>query len=185
MSIHNSEGKELMSFPLTIGVVGSVFAPVLAAIGALAALIGDCMPCKPGTGFPIKFHELLGIYVVVGLKSAFRAFQNGYFCIHLNFIARMGHLFYGTKTTTTSKIVLVRVEIPNPRDEYKPGMQAWITLKSKARQTVAVPSNALLQGKDGAVVWVQNALGAFENRMVHTGVSNRDFTEITHGLTAG
>ncbi|MBK9338796.1 MAG: hypothetical protein IPM98_20590 [Lewinellaceae bacterium] len=64
-------------------------------------------------------------------------------------------------------------------------MQAWITLKSKTRQTVAVPSNALLQGKDGAVVWVQNALGAFENRMVHTGVNNRDFTEITHGLTAG
>ena len=42
ISIHDSEGKELMSFPLTIGVVGAVFAPVLAAIGALAALIGDC-----------------------------------------------------------------------------------------------------------------------------------------------
>ena len=35
-------GKELMSFPLTIGVVGAVLAPVLAAIGALAALIGEC-----------------------------------------------------------------------------------------------------------------------------------------------
>ncbi|MBL7798940.1 MAG: efflux RND transporter periplasmic adaptor subunit [Saprospiraceae bacterium] len=93
--------------------------------------------------------------------------------------------FINPNLETTSKIVLVRVQIPNPRGEYKPGMQAWITLKSKARQTVAVPSNALLQGKDGAVVWVQNALGAFENRMVHTGVSNRDFTEITHGLTTG
>lgn len=93
--------------------------------------------------------------------------------------------FINPNLETTSKIVLVRVEIPNPRGEYKPGMQAWITLKSKTRQTVAVPSNALLQGKDGAVVWVQNALGAFENRMVHTGVNNRDFTEITHGLTAG
>jgi Domain of unknown function (DUF4342) len=29
-------------FPLTAGVVGAVFAPVLAAIGALAALIKDC-----------------------------------------------------------------------------------------------------------------------------------------------
>lgn len=69
------------------------------------------MPCKSGTGFPIKFHELLGIYVVVGLKSTFRAFQNGYFCIHLNFIARMRHLFYGTKTTTATKMVAaVRAE---------------------------------------------------------------------------
>ena len=40
--IRNEEGKEIMSIPLTIGVVGAVFAPVLAAVGALAALLGDC-----------------------------------------------------------------------------------------------------------------------------------------------
>jgi hypothetical protein len=40
--IHDQSGKELMSFPLTIGVVGTLFAPVLAAIGAVAALIGEC-----------------------------------------------------------------------------------------------------------------------------------------------
>jgi hypothetical protein len=42
ITIKDKNGKELMSFPLTIGVVGAVFAPVLAAIGALAALIGEC-----------------------------------------------------------------------------------------------------------------------------------------------
>jgi len=42
ISIHDKAGKELMSFPLTFGVVGAVFAPVLAAIGAMAALIGEC-----------------------------------------------------------------------------------------------------------------------------------------------
>lgn len=42
ISIHDKTGKEIMSFPLTIGVVGAVLAPVLAAIGALAALIGEC-----------------------------------------------------------------------------------------------------------------------------------------------
>jgi hypothetical protein len=40
--IHDQSGKELMSFPLTVGVVGLVFAPVLAAVGALAALVGEC-----------------------------------------------------------------------------------------------------------------------------------------------
>ena len=40
--IHDSTGKELMSFPLTIGVVGTLLAPVLAAVGAMAALIGEC-----------------------------------------------------------------------------------------------------------------------------------------------
>ena len=42
ISIHDHTGKEIMSFPLTLGVVGTLIAPVLAAIGALAALIGDC-----------------------------------------------------------------------------------------------------------------------------------------------
>ena len=42
ISIHDKSGKEIMSFPLTVGVVGAVFAPVLAAVGALAALVGEC-----------------------------------------------------------------------------------------------------------------------------------------------
>ncbi|HVZ97878.1 MAG TPA: DUF4342 domain-containing protein [Chitinophagaceae bacterium] len=42
ITIHDKDGKELMTFPLTLGVVGALIAPVLAAIGALAALIGEC-----------------------------------------------------------------------------------------------------------------------------------------------
>jgi hypothetical protein len=42
ITIHDKDGKELMSFPVTIGVIGALFAPVLAAIGALAALVTEC-----------------------------------------------------------------------------------------------------------------------------------------------
>ncbi len=42
ITIHDKAGKEIMSFPLSIGVVGAVFAPILAAVGALAALVGEC-----------------------------------------------------------------------------------------------------------------------------------------------
>ncbi len=42
ITIISKNGKEIMNFPLTIGVAGAVLAPVLAAIGALAALIGEC-----------------------------------------------------------------------------------------------------------------------------------------------
>jgi hypothetical protein len=42
ITIKDKNDKELMSFPLTFGVVGAVIAPVLAAIGAVAALIGEC-----------------------------------------------------------------------------------------------------------------------------------------------
>ena len=42
ITITDKSGKEIMSFPLTIGVVGALLLPVLAAVGALAALIGEC-----------------------------------------------------------------------------------------------------------------------------------------------
>ena len=37
--IKNEEGKTLIDLPLTVGVVGSLLAPQLAAIGAIAALV--------------------------------------------------------------------------------------------------------------------------------------------------
>ena len=42
ITIIDKNGKEIAQFPLTIGVVGAVIAPVLAAIGAIAALIAEC-----------------------------------------------------------------------------------------------------------------------------------------------
>ncbi|MEN9327826.1 MAG: hypothetical protein RI947_634 [Candidatus Parcubacteria bacterium] len=40
--IKDKNNKEIVEFPLTIGVIGAVLAPVLAAIGAIAALISEC-----------------------------------------------------------------------------------------------------------------------------------------------
>ena len=34
--------RTIAEFPLTVGVVGAVFAPILAAIGALTALLTEC-----------------------------------------------------------------------------------------------------------------------------------------------
>jgi diacylglycerol kinase family enzyme len=42
ITILDKNGKKLVVFPLTIGVVGAMIAPVLAAVGALAALITEC-----------------------------------------------------------------------------------------------------------------------------------------------
>jgi D-aminopeptidase len=36
------QGRTVAEFPLTAGVVGAVLAPVLAAVGALVALLKDC-----------------------------------------------------------------------------------------------------------------------------------------------
>ena len=42
VTIKNKEGKTLIEIPLTLGVVGAVLLPTLAAIGAIAALVTEC-----------------------------------------------------------------------------------------------------------------------------------------------
>jgi len=42
ITITDRSGKELASFPLTIGVVGALLLPMLAAVGAIAALVTEC-----------------------------------------------------------------------------------------------------------------------------------------------
>ena len=40
--IKDKAGKTLVEIPLTLGVVGAVLAPALAAVGAIAALVTEC-----------------------------------------------------------------------------------------------------------------------------------------------
>ncbi len=42
ITVKDKEGRVVASFPLAVGVVGVVVAPVLAAIGALTAILTDC-----------------------------------------------------------------------------------------------------------------------------------------------
>lgn len=40
--VKNKDGKSIVELPLTIGVVGAALAPLLAAVGAIAALVTEC-----------------------------------------------------------------------------------------------------------------------------------------------
>ena len=40
--IKNEDGKSVAEFPLTVGAVGALIAPILAAVGAMAALLTKC-----------------------------------------------------------------------------------------------------------------------------------------------
>ena len=42
ISIKGKDGNTIIEFPLTFGVIGAVLAPVLAAVGAVAALVTEC-----------------------------------------------------------------------------------------------------------------------------------------------
>jgi len=54
ITIIDKSGKELASFPLTVGVVGALLLPMLAAVGALAALITECTIAVEREEEPVK-----------------------------------------------------------------------------------------------------------------------------------
>jgi len=40
--IKNEDGESVVEFPLTVGAIGALIAPILAAVGAMAALLTKC-----------------------------------------------------------------------------------------------------------------------------------------------
>jgi Cu(I)/Ag(I) efflux system membrane fusion protein len=97
-----------------------------------------------------------------------------------------GNIFFiNPELQEQSKINLVRVEVDNSRHLYKPGMQAYVILKSDQKKSIVLPMNAVLQNAKENVVWVQIEKGKFEARAVTIGIQNKDKIEITSGLKAG
>ena len=80
----------------------------------------------------------------------------------------------------------VRVELPNPGLQLKPGMYATIRLTGVARPTVlSVPRSAVLATGERNLVFVKRADGMLEPRRVVPGISTDERTEILSGLAAG
>jgi len=90
--------------------------------------------------------------------------------------------FVNPELEKDSKINLIRVEIANAGDKYKPGMMAEVKLKTIEKKAITVPVNAVLVDSKGSSVWVENADSTFEVRMVTTGIRNSDKVEIVSGL---
>jgi len=57
ITITDKFGKEIASFPLTFGVVGALLLPVMAAIGAIAALVTECTITAEREEEPVKEEE--------------------------------------------------------------------------------------------------------------------------------
>lgn len=85
---------------------------------------------------------------------------------------------------TTGKFP-VRVEIPNPELQLKPGMYAEITVPVESiTDVVAVPSSAIIKRDHGEFAFVVVDNVAYE-RAVTTGLTDGDYVEIRSGLEAG
>jgi Cu(I)/Ag(I) efflux system membrane fusion protein len=83
-----------------------------------------------------------------------------------------------------SYVVRVSLGIASGR-LLQPGDVLQVAVTGPARDAIAVPSEALLEGPDGAYVMVQADSGRFSPRRVRTGVRDRQWVEILAGLQAG
>lgn len=93
--------------------------------------------------------------------------------------------FINPEINPDTRINLIRVSIPNPGNQLKPGMPAYVLLKSPARKSLSLPIDAVLRDGKGATVWIKTADHSFKSVMVQTGMESDDRIEITSGLKSG
>lgn len=93
--------------------------------------------------------------------------------------------FANPEIVSDSRLNLVRVSIPNPYGLLKPGMPAYVSIKSKELNTLTLPSDAVLRDGKMNVVWVHSGKNSYKMKMVQTGLESGDRLEIKSGLQNG
>ena len=87
-----------------------------------------------------------------------------------------------TEETRTAKVRLV---IPNPKGQLKPGMFVRVSLSGRARKALAIPRSALIETGERQIAFVERSAGVYAPREVKTGVQGKDFIEVLSGLSEG
>ena len=90
--------------------------------------------------------------------------------------------FINPEINADSRINLIRITLPNVNGQLKPGMPAYVLLKSPERNTLSLPIDAVIRDGKGATVWILAGPNTFKSRMVTTGLESDDRIEIVAGL---
>ena len=64
--------------------------------------------------------------------------------------------FVNPEINPDTRINLIRVSIPNPGNQLKPGMPAYVIVKSPQRTSLSLPIDAVIRDGKGATVWIQS-----------------------------
>ncbi|MDI1235099.1 MAG: efflux RND transporter periplasmic adaptor subunit [bacterium] len=90
--------------------------------------------------------------------------------------------FINSEVIPTSRLVLVRLDIPNPNLTFKPGMQANVSLVMGSLKGLFVPIDAVIQDEKSSYIWIEKSDGKFENKMVETGEEVNGLIEIKSNI---
>lgn len=85
-----------------------------------------------------------------------------------------------------TQLTQIRGSIPNPGNQWQPGLQVNVFLPSGNKNSVlTLPVDAVIRDGKGMHVWVKSGKDSFEPRLVKTGTENDNQVEISEGLTNG
>jgi len=93
----------------------------------------------------------------------------------------------GASVDPTTRRVLVRSEVSNPRDELRSGMFANFVIRTgETVRSIAVPLDGVVREGDGTMtVWVTADRRRFTKRTVKIGLQRDGYRQITDGLQPG
>ncbi len=75
------------------------------------------------------------------------------------------------------------IHIDNPDQDLYLGVDGKVTIQgNKAENVVTVPIEAVNIGKDGSFVYIVDENGMIEKRIITTGLSSAEATEVKEGL---
>jgi Cu(I)/Ag(I) efflux system membrane fusion protein len=94
-------------------------------------------------------------------------------------------IFLSPEYRANSQITIIRAELENSEQNFKPGMQAQVFFTHSSRMALTVPADAVIRDGKGTHVYVETTANTFEPRMVKTGHEDFDQVEITDGLKVG
>ena len=84
-----------------------------------------------------------------------------------------------------ARTLKARISIPNPDGRLKPGMYATVRLSSSSRSALTVPTTAVVQTGERAVVFVDMGGGKLMPQEVEVGRTAGAYTEILAGVEPG
>lgn len=96
-----------------------------------------------------------------------------------------GTLVYNNPVVEEGKrIYLLRIRVDNTKGKLIPGMLVSVHPMRAAQYVLAVPKSAVLL-EEMKTVWIASNQNTFEQRMVETGIENKQWIEIVSGLAKG
>jgi len=86
--------------------------------------------------------------------------------------------FINPEINPDTRLLLIRMEIPNPNLQFKPGMQAMAKLTQSNVKGLYIPIDAVIREENASYIWLEKKPGIFEVQMVETGIETNGMIEI-------